>query len=201
MNSTNRALNRLLLLVVGLLLVAVGAAAATAVLLPAVRDGWKASADPIRDQVGTWLQSTPLGDTGVSWIMPAVLVVIVLAVVLLVVFALRQGHGRTGTVVDETVGEHGQTVISSKVAEDAIQDALSARPEFVTSHVSTYRVKRTPTLKVSVTCRRGVSPADASAIVESSLRALDQLLGRELPALVQISGGFRARVSGSTRLQ
>jgi hypothetical protein len=133
--------------------------------------------------------------------MPAVLVVIVLAVVLLVVFALRQGHGRTGTVVDETVGEHGQTVISSKVAEEAIQDALSARPEFVTSHVSTYRVKRTPTLKVSVTCRRGVSPADASAIVESTLRALDQLLGRELPALVQISGGFRARVSGSTRLQ
>lgn len=201
MNSTNRGLNRLLLVVVGLLLVAVGAAAATAVLLPAVRDGWKASADPVRDQVATWLQTTPLGGTGVSWIMPAVLVVIVLAVVLLVAFVLRQGRGRTGTVVDESVGEHGQTVISSKVAEEAIQDALSARPEFVASHVSTYRVTRTPTLKVSVTCRRGVSPADASAIVESTLRALDQLLGRELPALVQISGGFRARVSGSTRLQ
>ena len=201
MNSTNRALNRLLLLVVGFLLVAVGAAAATVVLLPAVRDGWTSAADPVRSQVDNWLQATPLGTTGVSWIMPAVLVLIVLAVILLLAFSFRQGRGRTGTVVEEPVGEHGRTVVASKVAEQALEDALSARPEFVASHVSTYRVKRTPTLKVSVTCRRGVSPKDASDIVEGTLRALDALLGRELPALVQISGGFRARVSGSTRLQ
>ncbi|MFB2557391.1 hypothetical protein [Herbiconiux liangxiaofengii] len=201
MNSTNRALNRLLLLVVGLLLVAVGAAAATAVLLPAVRDAWTSAADPVRSQVESWLQSTPLGTTGVSWIMPAVLVLIVLAVILLLAFSFRQGRGRTGTVVEEPVGDHDRTVVASKVAEQALEDALSARPEFVASHVSTYRVKRTPTLKVSVTCRRGVSPKDASDIVESTLRALDALLGRELSALVQISGGFRARVNGSTRLQ
>lgn len=201
MNSTARGLNRLLLLVTGLVLLGLGAAAAASVLVPSVRDGWKDVAGPVREQVAVWLQSTPLGDTGVSWIMPAVLVLLVIAVVLLAVFVLRQGRGRTGTVVDETRDRQGRTVITSRVAEEALEDALSAHPEFVASHVSTYRVKRTPTLKVSVTCRRGVSPRDASDIVERSLRALDALLGRELPALVQISGGFRARVSGSTRLR
>ncbi|TAJ49437.1 MAG: hypothetical protein EPO52_03970 [Herbiconiux sp.] len=201
MNSTNRAANRLLILVVGLLLVVVGAAAATAALIPSVQDAWRNTAGAVRDQVFAWLQQTPLGDTGVSWIMPALLVIAVVAVILLIVFIVRQGRGHTGIAVTEPTSEHGTTVIESAVAEHALQDAIGSRPEFVASHVSTYRVKRTPVLKISVTCRRGVSPKDAAAIVEDAVRALDLLLGRPLPALVQISGGFRARVTSTTRLQ
>jgi len=201
MNNTNRPLNRLLILVVGLVLLVVGTAAAAAVLIPAVRDAWKNMSSSVTDQVTTWLQQTPLGDTGVSWIMPALLVLAVIAVILLIVFIVRQGRGHTGIAVREPTSEHGATVVEAAVAEHALQDAIGARPEFVASHVSTYRVKRTPVLKISVTCRRGVSPKDAAAIVEDAVRALDLLLGRPLPALVQISGGFRARVTSTTRLQ
>ncbi len=201
MNSTNRAANRLLILLTGLLLVVVGAAAAAAVLIPAVRDAWKALAGDVNAQVATWLQATPLGETGVSWIMPAVLAVIVLAVILLIVFIVRQGRGHTRTVLSEGTSEHGRTEIDAALAANALEDAIGSRPEFIASHVSAYRVRRTPVLKVAVTCRRGVSPKDAADIVDDAVRALDELLGRPLPALVQISGGFRARVGSSTRLQ
>ncbi len=201
MNSTNRAANRLLILIVGLLLLVVGAAAAAAVLLPTVRDGWEGATGQVTDQVSAWLQQTPLGGTGASWIMPALLVLAVIGIIVLIVFIARQGRGHTGVAVREPTSEHGTTVVESAVAERALQDAIGGRSEFVASHVSTYRVKRTPVLKISVTCRRGVSPADAAAIVDDAVRALDVLLGRPLPALVQISGGFRARVTSTARLQ
>jgi len=56
-------------------------------------------------------------------------------------------------------------------------------------------------LKVSVTCRRGVSPREATRAVESTLAAFDDLLGLPVPVLIQISGGFRARVSSASRAQ
>ena len=201
MNSTNRAANRLLILLTGLLLLGVGAAAAAVALIAPVRDVWNDVRASVTTQVGDWLQQTPLGDTGVSWIMPAVLVLAVIVVVLLIVFIARQGRGHTNIAIREATSEHGSTVVESAVAEQVIQDAISARPEFVASHVSTYRVRRTPVLKVSVTCRRGVSPKDAATLVDDTLKALDDLLGRPLPALVQISGGFRARTTSTTRLQ
>ncbi len=200
MNSTNRGANRLLILACGLLLLVVGVAAAAAVLVPVVRDGWRDAAGQTNSRVSMWLQQTPLGDTGASWIPPAILAVSVIAVILLIVFIARQGRGHTRIAVTEPSGR-GTTIIDAEVAEQAIQDALTARPEFVASQVSTYEVRRIPVLKVSVTCRRGVSPKDAAATVEGKLRALDELLGRELPALIQISGGFRSRVTRTTRLQ
>lgn len=200
MNNTNRALNRAFVLLCGLLLLAVGAAAAAVALIPAVRDGWQDAASAVDETVTTWLRQTPLADTGVSWIMPALLVVLVLVVILLAVFVLRQGHGRTGTALTAPT-EHGTTIIDATVAEHAVQNSLADRPEFIASHVSTYRVRRAAVLKVSVTCRRGVSPKDAASIVEEDLLALDELLGHELPALIRISGGFRARVTKTTRLQ
>jgi hypothetical protein len=201
MNSTNRFANRLLIFACGLLLVAVGGAAAAAVLVPGIRDAWKDAGSQVTDQVGTALEQTQLTGLEVSWILIAVVALLVIGIIVLIVFIARQGHGHTDRAITDDSGEHGTTVVESSVAEHALQDALAGQSEFVASHVSTYKVRRTPVLKVSVTCRRGVSPRDAATIVESKLRALDELLGRELPALIQVSGGFRARATKTTRLQ
>ena len=40
---------------------------------------------------------------------------------------------------------------------------------------------------------------DVVGIVEEALGALDELLGLRIPALLQISGGFRVRTSRTTR--
>lgn len=198
MNSTNRGANRLLIFVCGLVLLVVGGAGVAAVLIPGIRDRWKGAASQVSSQVATWGQQTPLGDKGVSWIM---LVLLVIAGIVLIVFIAVQGRGRTGNAVTEPISARGTTIIDAAAAEHTIQDALAGRPEFIASQVSTYHVRRTPVLKVSVTCRRGVSPKDAATIVEAKLHALDELLGRQLPALIQISGGFQSRAAKNTRLQ
>jgi len=38
-------------------------------------------------------------------------------------------------------------------------------------------------------------------MIETTLVAFDALLGRQIPALIQISGGVRARLSRTTRTQ
>ncbi|MBF4550955.1 hypothetical protein [Pseudoclavibacter sp. VKM Ac-2888] len=201
MNSTNRGLNRLLIVVTGLLLLIVGAAAALGAWLPGAKDTWTPISETVTTQVGSWLQQTPFPGTDFSWLMIAVVAVLLIGIILLLAFSLRQGQGRTGTLIHDRSSDTGRTVVDVSVARDALADALGERDEFLSTSVSAYSVKRAPMLKVSATCRRGVSPRDATAIVEHNLDALDALLGQQVPVLLQLSGGFRAKVQQSTRLQ
>lgn len=198
MNNTNRGLNRTITTIVGVLALIAGAGLLAVALVPVVRGAYRATAPQIAGETATWVKGLRIPGTTASWGWILVLAVLVLIIVLLLVFILRQGHGHYGRLIIEE-GTDGTTIIESAVAEQALRQDLDARHEFVSSHVSTYRVRGAAVLKVSVTCRRGVSPRDATDIVEDALRTLDALLGREVPALLQISGGFRARASSATR--
>jgi len=203
MNSTNRFLNRLLLLLAGLVLLALGAAAAAAAFVPVVSSAFADAADQVLDTVRGWLAHTPLSagsdsaGESPSWILLALVALLAIVIILLVAFIARQGGGRTSRVHSAPPVQEspGRIHLESAVPQQALEQFLDARTEFVSSRVSTYRVKKTPTLKVAVTCRRGVSPREAATIIDEGLHALDALLGVQLPALVQLSGGFRAKKS------
>ncbi|WP_104170437.1 hypothetical protein [Cryobacterium sp. M23] len=206
MNSTNRILNRVFVFLVGILVLIGGATLVLVALVPLVRDSWTNATRVGIDKANRWLQATPLPESLVpvngSWLWLIVLVAGALLIAVLVTFSLRQGHGHTGRLVTlNGRTSSGAVAIESKVAEHAIQDALTNRPELVASHVSTYRVKNQSALKIAITCRRGVSPREASRIVDEVLFSFDNLLGLQLPALVQISGGFRARTTKAARLR
>lgn len=102
--------------------------------------------------------------------------------------------------VDGGSAPAGRLLIESAVPQQALQEFLAGHPEIVSARVSAYAVRKNPTLKVSVTCRRGVSPDDAARIVDDGLLALDRVLGVELPALLQLSGGFRSNAAKSSRV-
>lgn len=59
MNQTNRALNRILLALTGLALLAAGAATAAAGTLPGVAMAWAASGSSLRDVAGNALAAAP----------------------------------------------------------------------------------------------------------------------------------------------
>ncbi|TFD59814.1 hypothetical protein E3T39_08960 [Cryobacterium suzukii] len=200
MNNTNRALNRSVIFVTGLVLLAVSALLGLLATQATLRDAWASVTDTAGGTVTGWLQSTPLGDTQNSWIWFVALALLLAIVGLLLSFILRQGRGHSGYLISEHTTDWGTTQVDSAVAEQALQNALSERPEFLSTRVSTYRVARDAVLKVSVTCRRGTSPTDVVRIVEQAVLALDELLGLRIPALVQISGGFRVRTSRTTRI-
>ncbi|MDF2443140.1 MAG: hypothetical protein JWR01_1343 [Subtercola sp.] len=200
MNSTNRGANRAVILLAGLVLLVVGLAGLAVGLLSDVRSSFSDQAPGVLGTVTDWLKATPLADTGHSWLWIAAAVIALVFIALFVVFIARQGGGHTRALLAESPTEHGRTVVDASVAEQLLQDSLGSRPELVGSHVSTYAVRGTSVLKVSVSCRRGVSPADAKDLVEEQLLALDALLGTSIPALIQVSGGFRVRTAGATRL-
>lgn len=196
MNSTNRAANRLFLLIVGLVVLALGAAAVLVGIVADIRSAWSDTAPGVADEV-----TRVLGEGATGWIWYAVLAGLVIIVVLLLMFVFRQGRGHTGRLVSTPETRAGKTVVESSFAEQLLVQALRARPEFVSAGVSTYEVKSTPALKVAVTARRGVSPTDVVDIVERAARDLDSLLGVQVPILIHISGGFRSRTTAATRLQ
>jgi len=200
MNNTNRALNRAVVIVIGLLTLLAGAALAAIATVAAVRTDYRKEAPAAHADLSGWFKAVPLFGTGTSWGWILILAALVLIVVLLLVFIFRQGHGHHDILLREDATPSGATVIDADVAQQAIQHDLDGRPELLASHVSTYDVRGTPVLKVSVTCRRGESPRRATQLVENTLTALDTLLGRQIPALIQISGGFRARLSRRTRV-
>ncbi|MDJ0337845.1 hypothetical protein [Cryobacterium sp. PH31-O1] len=201
MNNTNRALNRSLVLGAGLLLLAAAAVLGLLATQSAMADAWGSVADSARASVAPWFQATPLAATGNSWLWIVVVAVLTVIVGLLLGFILRQGRGHSGRLISEQTTDWGSTQVDSAVAEQALQHALTEHPEFLSTRVSTYRVARQAVLKVSVTCRRGTSPIDVVRIVEAALTALDELLGLRIPALLQISGGFRVRTSRTTRIR
>ncbi|TFC14332.1 hypothetical protein E3O19_11200 [Cryobacterium algoritolerans] len=206
MNSTNRILNRIFVFLVGLLVLTGGATLALVALIPLVRDSWTNTTRVGIDRATRLLQATPFPEFLVpvsgSWLWFIALAAGALLIAVLVTFSLRQGHGRTSRLVTlNGKTSSGAVVIEAKVAEHAIEEALTIRPELVASHVSTYRVKNQSALKVAITCRRGISPREANQIVNEVLFSFDNLLGLQLPALVQISGGFRARTTKATRIR
>ncbi|MGK9149118.1 hypothetical protein KXS11_15910 [Plantibacter flavus] len=200
MNSTNRGLNRLLILVVGLVLTALGAAALAVVTVPFIADWWRDNRGVVLDTIAGWFAWNPFAavpgaqaDRGAAPIVVPIAAVVLLVVVaaLLIAFALRQGRGRTG-IVHRAPTDRGDVILDADVAAHALGDALEDTSAFSAVRVSAWQVGRDRALKVAVTCARGVSPRTAVETVSTAVESLDSLLGVELPVLVEVGGGFRA---------
>ncbi len=198
MNGTNRGLNRFFLLVVGLVLLALGAGAIALAALPNVLGDWGNQAKSVADNAPDWVAAPSVGQ--VSLLTVLIGVVAVVLALLLILFIARHGQGRTSRVIDDRTSDTGRTLVELGVPKSLLAAELDDRDEFVSTRVSAYDVKGTPTLKVSVQCRRGVSPVEAARIVTEALYGMDEVLGTRLPAMVQVTGGFRSRSAARARL-
>lgn len=195
MNDTNRGLNRLFVLVVGLVMLLGGGVVAVGALLPdvqtAVSDGAEQATGPTTDALSG----------GLPWVLWVSALVALVLVVLFVVLVVKQGGGRTGTLVrvpskgsaKGTVG--GDVVVETKTAAAAIEAALKEDDAFVSSSVSSWRVKGTTVLRVAASVRKGVSPRDAHGRIDQVVAAWDEVLGEKVPVVVQLDGGLRSQLS------
>jgi hypothetical protein len=100
MNTTNRALNRIGIFLLGLILLSAGAAVALASVLPEWLDRWMSVSATADSSTSDFLQSTQV-DGRESWVLVALPAACVLLIVLLAVFIFRQGHGRTRALISQ----------------------------------------------------------------------------------------------------
>lgn len=202
MTSTNRFLNRLFLIVAGLITLAVG----LALVLVALPAGSSA-----RDMVGQWqrdqsqaVANTPI--TGFSWIhgsyLPWLLAVLCLIVVIVALVAVaRRGGGRTDRVL-EADDQAGRIVVASRFAESAIEDALEARRDVASVNVSSYRLKRAAALKVRIRVTAGSAPGPVVEAASGVVTGLDRVLGggSRIPVLLEVVGASPVRPGADSRV-
>ena len=211
MTSSNRFLNRLLLVVVGVVALGVGAFLVAATLpggsgsTGATVRGWLTRAS---SAVADAVAATPLDPSGGadggaggagSWLAVALAALCLLLVIVFVVAACAHGGGRTGRLVvhDEPAGS---IAISAAFAETAVADALSARRDVTSVHVSAWTVRGRPALKVRVRVTAGAAPAPVVAAASDVVRGLDRVLGEAVPVLVEVVGASVVRRGSDPRV-
>ncbi|MFG6446501.1 hypothetical protein ACFXQA_14670 [Microbacterium sp. P07] len=201
MNQTNRALNRILLLIIGLVLLASGAALITAVVWPVATDVWSTTAGQFNDGATAAAQASPVGDSGVSWVTVGALAAIVVVLVLLIVVLARLGGGRSRSVLQTSADDNalGRVVVKDSFASDALTRTLSARTDIVSARVTAAEVKKETVLHVSVTTHRNTSPRVVALEVDRLASNLAALTGRDMPTYVSIRTGLRARMAPEHR--
>lgn len=203
MNRTPRALNRILLGLLGLVLIALGGGLLWISFDGAAARRWQAFAPDALDSLYEFGARTGMPGQSQSWFWALLSLATVVAIVLLILWAAAQGRGRTGTLVSDydDDGAPGRVAISSAVAEQALRSALQEDPEVAAAAVSTYDVRGGSALRIRITARPGAAPhlvaADATRLVE----ALDVALGRETPVLISIDGGRRLRFNREDRVR
>jgi len=207
MTTSNRFVNRLILILVGLVLAAVTAGLVLVAVSQPVRDAVSAFGS---DQ-GAALVSrispedgTPWTGTAVLWPLYAIVGVCLLGIVIALVLALAHGRGRTGTVLhDETSAEGGpagSVEFATGFAEDVLENALAGRGDLLDVTVSAYQHGSTTALKVRVLPRSGVSPRTVVDSVRTEVESLDRLLGVRLPVVLEVASSARAGFSKEDRV-
>lgn len=200
MNNTNRALNRIVVFVIGLVLLLAGGAVAVGALWPDVQQTVSQAAS---DAKGPATDALSGGQPWILWVVAAAGLVLI---VLLAWFALRQGHGQTGTLLTVDAGSGrstttgGRLVIDATVAEQVLEEALADTAGIVSVDVTAFRVRRENVLRITANARRGASPVDIRRSIDQAVERWDALLGTQTPVVVQINGGLRTQMASATRL-
>ncbi len=198
MNDTNRAVNRIVLIVVGLILLAAGAATALAALWPAAGEIWKSTSTTAVDWMTAAYNGTPVSEnTVVNWFALGILAVLLLLVVSVIAVIANLGGGKSAVVVREDAPEDkfGPITIRGSFASEAITNSLSHNPAILSARVTSRKVKGEDVLHVSVTPRQNTSPTLVASTVSGLVDNLAELLGRPTPTVISIHSGVRARLA------
>jgi len=205
-NTTPRLLNRFVLAVVGILMVAAGAAGLALVLLPAAASWWRATSLEVGAGIRRLRRTTTLDGQADTWLWIALAAALLIAIVLLVLWIAAQGRGRTGIFAPAGTGQghdggpRGSVTITAAAAEQALKAALLDRSDLAGASVSTWQIGGVPGLRVRVFPRRGVPPYEIADDVSRLVEALDAVTGYRTPVLISISSGARVRFSRSDRV-
>ncbi|MCA4134218.1 hypothetical protein [Arthrobacter sp. M4] len=203
MNGTPRLLNRILIGILGLKLLAIGVLLALLATVPAVGTWWHGWSGAAWSAMQGAFDRTRFPGRSESWLWIVAAAVLVLLIVLMIAWVAQQGKGRVSVLVaDDDDGDvPGDVRIGGMLAEQALRSALAERTDLMGSAVWTYEVKGTPGLRVRIEPRQGVAPHALADDVGRLVEALDAVTGKRTPVLLHIASGTRARFTRAERVR
>lgn len=201
MNNTNRALNRTLLLIIGLLFLGLGAVGIAITSWPAATDIWTSAGKDARSWLDQAIAATAIAGGNLSWIGLGAVAAIVIVVVLLILALTSVAGRRSKTVLRSSGAQNplGRVTVTESFVSDAVKNSLATRDEILSSSVTANDVKSRPVLHVAVTPRQNTDPREVVDHVDRLLTNLATLTGRETETYVSIHTGLRARLAHDQR--
>lgn len=199
MSNTNRALNRILLALAGLVLLVVGGLTAAAGLRPDVAGAWTTTVQQSVDDAQSLAATAPLPEPFRSWWAIAAVVLLVLAAGLCLLWITRQGGGKTHRVASLPDAGRGRTTVEVGLLSSGVEAAVSGNQAVLVSSVSAWEGRRGTALRLSLQARQGSSPRELADTANQVTQGIFRLLGHEVPVLVRITSGTRARLAGDSR--
>jgi hypothetical protein len=206
MTGPRRALSRILLALLGLVLMAAGAAIAAAGLYPSFAAAWTSRGTAAWNGIQARLAAAPAGSLGISWWTLLALALLVVAVVLLVLWILSRFGRHAKSIATHASAAHadspgGTTTVDAGLAAQAVRESLAGRPGIYSSAVSAWKSHGTRGLKITIQARKGASPRAVAETAEETVRGLDELLGEQVPVLIRIRSGVRSAAAGIERVR
>lgn len=188
MNATRRGLNRFVLFLVAVALLALGALALAVGLLPGGTDTWTS----VMGGFQGWLVS--LGKESAGW--GAVAAFVVLAIILIAI-ASAAVRGRRQAALQSTgsANAEGRITVTDGFASEALKNALAERDEILSSRITAGEIDRESVLHVAVTPRQNTSPRQVAEHVDTLVTNLAAVTGQNLRAYISIHSGLRAKLA------
>ncbi|WP_077489647.1 hypothetical protein [Sinomonas mesophila] len=213
MNSTPRMLNRVLILLAGLVLLAAGVLAVLLAAVPSVTAWWRGWAPQAALAAGRAFEGARVPGTSLSWLWIAAMVLTIVLALLMVWWVAQQGRGRrdlvAATAPDGGAGPGGSLAdgevpgrvsIAASAVEQALRSGLAERKDVLGTSVAAVDFEGSTALRVKVVARHGADPGDLAAEAERLVASLDSVMGTRTPVLVHIASGARARLSRAERV-
>lgn len=201
MNNTNRAVNRTVLLILGLVLIVIGGGVIAGAAVPAAAEAWTSVGSGAEDWAKQAWDATAIAGTSITGLALGVLAALALLVALLIVLIVRSIHGRRRASLRATGEESdlGRITVTEGFASDALKNALAERHEILSARVTANDIKHQPVLHVSVTPRQNTSPLHVAETVERLIGNLGTLTGQQLTSYISIHSGLRAKLAPDQR--
>lgn len=197
MNHTNRALNRALLLIIGVCLIGVGALGLSVATWPTASELWQNIGSDTDSWLREVLEATQIGASNATWIGIGGVAAIVLVLVLLILALTSLIRRRTKTVIhsDHTQTPLGRVTVTEAFVSDALRNALVDRDEILSVQVTANDIRTHPVLHVAVTPRQNTNPKALVDEIDELLTNLSALMGQRLDTYISVHSGLRARLA------
>ncbi len=200
MGNTPRAINRILLGILGLTLLTAGLGLIAITANEPIKHSWN-SAMTSGQQAAHQAFEKLAAPWGFSWITLGTLVFLILVMILMIQWILAQYANRSKTLKGQgsSLIEHrpeGKTSFSTEFARQALSKSIKDNPEVLSLTVNNLVLpKKSSGLHHKIEARQGSNQAKLQESIDQSIAGLDALLGQQVPITVAITGGIRARIT------
>lgn len=201
MNDTNRALNRTLLLIIGVLFLGLGALGIAIMSWPTATDIWTSAGADARSWLDQAIAATAIAGGSLSWVGVGAVAGILVVIVLLIVALTSVAGRRSKTAIRSSGAQNplGRVTVTESFVSDAVKNSLAGRDEILSAQVTANDIRREPVLHVALTPRQNTDPRELIDHIDRLLANLATLTGRETATFVSIHTGLRARLAHDQR--